>query len=111
MYEYCEDETIALCGDYNARVGGRPDFIDGVDEVPPRVNIDTFVNDHGLSLPNFCLQSNTCLVHGRINPLKDSYTTVSHRGKSVVDYFITRHDDLCKITDFEVLNISDFINA
>ena len=47
MYEYCEDETIALCGDYNARVGGRPDFIDGVDEVPPRVNIDTFVNDHG----------------------------------------------------------------
>ena len=52
---------------------------------------------------------NTCLVNGRVSPLTDSYTTVSHRGKYVVDYVITRHEDISKIEHFEVISMSDFI--
>ena len=34
---------------------------------------------------------------------------VTHKGKSTVDYFLTRHQDLEHIVSFNVLNVYDFI--
>ena len=79
-YELSESSDFTMiCGDMNARVGAKFDYIDTVDELPPRVSIDQTSNDQGTSLINLCLQTNTCLVNGRITPLLDGYTSISHR--------------------------------
>ena len=108
-YEHVEDDILVFCGDFNARTGKKLDFIEDVDDIPSRVIIDEVPNDHGVSLINFCLQTNCCVINGRITPLNDGYTSVSHRGKAIVDYFITRHTDLECINSFKVVNITDFI--
>ena len=41
--------------------------------------------------------------------MSDNYTSISHRGKACVDYFVCRHEDLDRIDRFEVLNLTDFI--
>ena len=45
----------------------------------------------------------------RVNPLEDSFTSVSHRGKAVVDYSITTHEGIHNIEHFKVINITDLI--
>ena len=83
------------------------DFVETVDDVPHRVILDTTVNDQGTSLVNFLLQTNMCLINGRICPLNNGFTSVSHRGKAIVDYFITTHGNLDNGTDFGVRNLFD----
>ena len=73
-YDRTEDDSIIYCGDNNARVGTKLDFIESVDEVQARSIINNIVNDHGVSLINFCLQTNSCIINGRIDPLQDGYT-------------------------------------
>ncbi len=108
-YDHVEDDCLIFCGDFNARVGNKCDFIQDIDEIPNRVVTDTGYNDHGRSLIDFCLQSNTCIVNGRINPLNDGFTSISHRGKSTVDYVICRHEDINLVRMFKVINVNDFI--
>ncbi len=80
---------VLICGDFNARVGKKSDFIDSVDDLPTRNVIDEVSNDHGVSMFNFCIQTKTCIVNGRVNLLEDGYTLISHHGKAVVDYVLT----------------------
>ncbi len=95
LYELSESSDFTMiCGNLNARVGTKPDYIDTVDEVTPRVSIDQVCNDQGTSLVNMCLQTNTCIVNGRITPLLDGFTLVLHRGTAVVVYMISPHDHL-----------------
>ncbi len=109
IYENTHMDAVFLMGDYNARVGSKKDVIDEIDSVPERIVLDTQSNDHGTSLINFLLQANACIVNGRINPLRDSYTSVSHRGKAVVDYVLACHDSLEYIKNFEVLGVSELL--
>ena len=111
MYEYTDYDFVTICGDFNARLGNKCDYIELIDEVPQRTVIDNTSNDHGISLMQFLLQTRTCVVNGRISPLKDSFTSVSHRGKAVIDYFVVPHEHLDKIIDFEVRNITDVIKT
>ena len=37
---------------------------------------------------NFLLETNLCIVNGRIKSINDNYTSVSSKGKAVVDYVI-----------------------
>ena len=96
-------------GDFNARVGSKSDFVESVDDIPPRNVLDVVSNDHGQSLINFCLQTNTCIGNGRVCPLNDGYTSVSHRGRAVVDYLITAHENIHDIKWFKVWSIGDII--
>ena len=45
----------------------------------------------------------TCFVNGRICPLDDNYTSVSTKGKAVVDYIIAAHSCLENCISFKVL--------
>ena len=109
IYENTDSDLTYLLGDYNARIGNKRDLIESVDNIPERVALDLQTNDHGTSLINFLLQANCCVVNGRIDPLLDSFTSVSHRGKAVVDYIIAAHDSLNYISKFEVCNISELL--
>ncbi len=80
LYDCCEANLVLLAGDFNSRIGDKLDYIDGVDDVPPRSAIDDVVNDHGKSLINFMLQTNTCVLNSRVCPLEDNYTSISHCG-------------------------------
>ena len=109
MYENIDVDTTFLVSDYNARIGNKKDTIESVDNIPEKVVLDLQSNNNGVSLINFLLQANCCSVNGRVSPLKDSFTSVSHRGKAVVDYVIATHKSLPFITDFEVCNISEVL--
>ena len=77
-----------VAGDMNARIGESLDFIKDVDEVDTRRVLDNTINNHGKELINFLLETKCGIVNGRINPSCDNFTSVSRKGKAVVDYII-----------------------
>ena len=76
------------------------------DDIPKRIPLDETHNDHGRSLLNVLIQTKMCILNGCINPLAEGYTSISHRGKSVVDYIIVPHHNIECVTNFKVLSIS-----
>ena len=60
-------------------------------------------------LINLCLQSNTCVINGRIASLLDGYTSIFHRGTAVVHYMISPHNYIQYFQKFELLLVSDTI--
>ena len=98
---------------FNARIGAQADIIVDVDtDLPNRNSIDITLNSHGRSLLEFLKDNKLCIINGRLNPKKDNFTLkfLSTRGKSVVDYFITCHDNLSYCKSFEVLPTIDVID-
>ena len=47
-----------------------------------------------------------CIINGRICPLNDNFTSILTKGLAVVDYFLTRHEDLNNVLNFEVITMS-----
>ena len=84
--------TTTITGDFNARMGNMKDYVEDLDEIPPRTVLDENQNEHGKLFNDFLLQSKMCVLDGRIDPLKDSYTSISHKGRSVVDYLVTQYN-------------------
>ncbi len=109
LYEHCNEDLTVLFGDINARISDKKDYIEGIDDLPPRVDIDEGINDHGKSFLNFLIQTNMCVVNGRINPLKDNFTSVSQLGRAVVDYFAIPNEELHFVEDFEVIPVNEYI--
>ena len=70
----------------------------------------TTVNDHGVALIHFCLQTKMCICNGGITPLNDNYTSISHRGRAVVDYVLVPHECLPYIDNLCVVPCSDLID-
>ena len=53
--------------------------------------MDTCTVDlYGEKLIDFVRDMTLCIVNGRVSPEKDNYTSISKRGRSVVDYILTR---------------------
>ena len=104
MFERTDDDLIILLGDLNGRLGKKQDYIPEVDEVPPRVHLDQSLNDYGRAL-----QCKMCVLNGRVCPLQDKYTSISHKARAVVDYIITQHDTHDMIKEFTVITVSDFV--
>ena len=90
-------------------MGNKLYYVESIDNLPPRAVLDTVMKDHGQSLINFCLHTNTCIVNGRVCPLNDSFTSVSHRSRAVVDYILTANDNIYDIDWFKVYFIGDII--
>ncbi len=85
MHLFNNDGRFFICGDFNARCGDLDDFIGGVDDIPPRDVVDQVVNDYGEFLCNLLVSSNCCLLNGR-NCKRNDFTSISNRGRAVVDY-------------------------
>ena len=91
-----ECDVTYMCGDVNARIGNKQDFINGIDQLLPRNVLDETCNKHGEALLEFLIENKLCIVNGRINneESNDNFTFVSTRGRSVVDYFIVSVENL-----------------
>ena len=102
-------DLILFAGDMNARTGNLKDMISEVDNLPELNNIDTVKNSQGEEFVEFLRDSKLCMLNGRFDPIENNYTFLSTRGRSVVDYMFTPHDNLEALKEFKVLLINDII--
>ena len=95
-----------ICGDLNCRVGDRQQSITEVDDIPAREIIDTVVNKHGEALFDLLIESRMVNTNGRVCGT-NAFTSVSGRGKSVVDYFAVPHENINCCSSFNVHPIAE----
>ena len=110
VYSTIESDVTLICGDLNARIGDGLDYIESIDNVPPRTVIDKTKNNHGLSLLEFLNDVKMCVLNGRITPEYDNFTSISVKGSSVVDYFITNHTSLKYCKEMKIHTVTDLID-
>ena len=104
MYKHANTKNILICGDFNARAGTRNEC-DDKDGISNHKNPDTIVNAQGLKLLNFISDIRGCIINGRVNCEQNDFISVAaHKGLAVVDYHITRKDDINAILEMSVIS-------
>lgn len=73
--------------------------------------MDSVLNKHGDSLINFIKVSTCCIVNGRVTPLFDNFTSISPKGRAVVDYIMVYQDCLDLGTKFRVIMPNDLLES
>ena len=111
MYTFMGDSPVLLCGDFNARISDKSDFIDSLDSVSKRTHLDTSSNSHGENFIDFLKDSCCYVLNGLFDATNDNYTCISQRGKSVVDYMVCSGSTFSKISDFRVMTMTDVIDG
>ena len=104
-------------GDWNSRVGLRNDFIsfdhynkynDYDNYIPDcpslRASPDSTCNSFGMQLIELCKSSGVRIVNGRLD--KGSFTYISDKGSSVIDYLLTEKENFYRISNFNVLDFN-----
>ena len=109
IYQFQNDGLIFICGDFNSRCGDLEYFIAGVDYLPERNVVDFTVNAYGDLLIDFFINTNLCILNGRKYTSND-FTSVSTKGRSVVDYCIVPHECIDSFEKFSVIHVTDMIN-
>ena len=61
------------------------DFIPDIDFIPQRVASHDYINKQGETFLEFFRDSRMCVLNGRIDPLCNNFTSVSPKGKAVVE--------------------------
>lgn len=111
IYNLLEADAIYVCGDLNSRIGQLEDCISDTDmDVPPRVSLDNVVNKHGAMLVEFLKDSKCCVLNGRISG-NDNFTSISVKGKAVVDYIITPHNCLNTCIELNIHSPNELIES
>jgi len=121
--KYSDLGFVSVIGDLNARCGQKSDilnnvneysrYIDAVDpdqiqfDLPHRFSLDDTVNTHGNRLFDLCLSSSLKIVNGRIgdDAGTGSFTFMSSKGQSLIDYVLCTYELFPFILDF---NVHDF---
>ena len=93
LYSYESDMTI-MAGDVNSRIGNLEDCIDK-ENIPVREILDETKNQHGIAFVEFLKETSCCVLNGRIDSSRNDFTSVTSKGKSVVDYIMV------PVTDFK----------
>ncbi|CAC5366262.1 unnamed protein product [Mytilus coruscus] len=109
IYLNDECDAMMLTGYFNSRIGSLPDTLNDIDCVPMRNTIDKSINQHGHEFKDFLSASKYCVLSGRFQGC-DNLTSISTRGKSVVDYICDPHDVFDKCKKFEVLTAESIVN-
>ena len=109
MYTFSDCDALYICGDLNARIGNRQDCSEELDSVPSRVHIDDTVNQHGQSFLEFLNDSKMCVLNGRFDKVSDNITSISTKGRSVVDFICTPQDTFEQCQSFRVLTVPSLI--
>ena len=115
---------VLITGDFNGRSSNLSDLLDYdkyLDDeqdfstyydlqLRPRVNSDHVVDSSGRRLLLLCQMSNLIIANGRLHHDADTgyFTYCSHAGLSVVDYLLLHPFDVQIITDFKVLEFTEF---
>ena len=112
VYFYANSDKFFICGDFNARIGNLPAYIDGIDEnIPKRGVVDKVINDHGNAFVELLQEANMCVINGRINHEANDFTCTSTRGCSVVDYIAVDFNTLKDCVNFEVMNSNNMLHV
>ena len=121
--DFSEHGSVFLCGDFNARVGNKCDYIvndrliQDLDEIDyhPDVSLyrgtqDMYINAHGRKLLELCKSTNVRIVNGRLYGDRGigAYTFCNTLGSSVIDYFITTENNLNCICDFTIEKFNEW---
>ena len=98
-------------GDLNSRLGDKPDVINDIDTgFNYRHVIDFNCNKHGDALLDFLVESRLVILNGRIPNGNDNFTSISSKGRAVVDYIFVPHENLRNCSYFSVDIMSDIIS-
>jgi hypothetical protein len=97
-------------GDFNARIGSLPDTIEGFDVIPPRTVIDTTLNQHGHEFLDFLNDAKFCVLNGRLTNNQNGFTSVSRKGRAVVDYVCIPQDQYVKCKSFNVMTMQSIVD-
>ncbi len=109
VYKQVDIDAIYFVGDINARIGGLNDITD-LDNIAPRKHIENEYNSHGKSFIEFLHDAKCCIVNGRISSENDNFTSISTKGRSVVDYVFAPHDNIDSVFEFHVDTCADIVN-
>ena len=104
LFKFGSGRGVFVCGDFNARCGNLSDC--EVGDIVSRCGIDEVVNKFGELLVGFLKDTGMCMVNGRGSSVLDNLTSVSTKGRAVVDYCITTWNDLNRLVDFRVFLVS-----
>ena len=105
---YQNTGDLIICGDFNGRCGMLQDYIEGVDDVPPRDILDESSNRYGNLLLDLLTDTNLCMLNGRVGS-NNNFTSISHRGSAVIDYALVPQEQLNRVIDFSVLCMTTLI--
>ena len=109
VYSYSECDAVFLCGDLNSRIGSLDDTSDFDDiNIPQRTAIDTTTNQHGNSFIEFLNEAKMCVLKGRFD--NDNFTSVSTRGRAVVDYICVPHENFDQCVSFKIMTSRSVVN-
>ena len=110
IYGQAEADLVAVCGDFNARIGEKDDCLQ-CDTIRRRVPVDRTCNKQGDRLLTFLNDTKCCLVNSRITPEHDNFTSIAgHKGVAVVDYNIVQQTDLEMIKEMKVKTMSELMD-
>ena len=97
--------------DFNSRIGLLSDILHDLDTIPERTILDKSINQHGHDFLEFLNDSKFCVLNGRLNTNEDNYTSISKKGKSVVDFICVPHDNYSAIKYFKVLTVQSIVDS
>ena len=109
LYMHSYADSVYLCGDFKVRTGSLVDTAAEDSDVLPRISLDKERNNTGEKLVEFVKDMNLALVNGRLPPDFDDFTSISSRGRSIVDYFITEQISLSNISNFCVHTVTNLL--
>ena len=109
IYLHSECDHVFICGDINARIGNMNDFLTTVDTISDRIIMDNVKNAHGESLIDFLLESKMVVLNGRVTPEFDNFTSVSVKGRAVVDYILSPQSSVECVRELSVLLVKDLV--
>lgn len=105
IYMHSESDYMFIGADFNARIGTRSDLSTDKHDVPIRNVLDRKLNQHGNDLIEFLNDSNFCVLNGRFG--RGNYTSISRKGKAVVDYICVPLDTFSAIKYCKVLTMQE----
>ena len=110
LYMYSECDSFLCLGDLNALIGDSLDYITDVDsDIPAHSILDKQTNQHGRAFVEFLTDVKMSVLNGRCDNNADDFTSISARGRSVVDYIAVAHSDLMYCSQFSVSGMSDLL--
>lgn len=105
VYAHCECDDMFIGADFNARIGSMSDNILDCDTIPSREILDNTKNQHGQDLIDFLNDAKCCVLNGRLG--HDNFTSISRKGKAIVDYLCVPHETLKKCSRFKVITVQE----
>ncbi len=105
IYTHSDCDSMFIGGDFNARIGTLSDKLHDCDTIPDRTVLDRIINQHGREFLEFLTDSKMCVLNGRCEVNDDNFTSISRRGKAVVDYLCVPHDVFHTCKYFKVFTV------